>query len=224
VDVIKIENLSIGMAIANYKEVCKVLDVEVRSGDAKKKQLKWFEEYFKYLRQGNKFIIIEIINRDIKPMVDNRGGAFNKIDCPNCLIEESEWKFIGVYSITQNNKIYIGSTTDGFRTRFLNHRYEYSGVPETKDMLGNSGTFQILKVCNGKNETEIRKLENDAIYLYRCNPEWDVVNKNNAWSFEPRPKRPQYKAIKVLDSQYDTAREILLENNIIMKNKVGERY
>lgn len=68
----KIENLKVGMVIKNYKELCKTLEVEEKKSGSKKYQLKDFERYFKYHKEGNKFIIDEIFDT-VLPVIDGRG-------------------------------------------------------------------------------------------------------------------------------------------------------
>lgn len=74
---IKLENLKIGMILKNYKELCRILEEEVKTGGAKKNQLEWFEDYFTYEKQGHKFKITDVFyDKEIKPM-PTRGGANN---------------------------------------------------------------------------------------------------------------------------------------------------
>lgn len=70
-----IEKLTTGMIIKNYKSICEVLEEDVKTGGAKKNQLNWFAEYFKYHKEGNKFIIDEIYNKEVSAMTDNRGKS-----------------------------------------------------------------------------------------------------------------------------------------------------
>lgn len=102
-----IENLIVSKEYKNYKELCKVLNVPIKSGDAKQNQLKWFKEYFSFHKNGHKIIIDEIFDKEMMPMKDNRGGVYNTIDCPNFKVEGNDWYSIGVYKITLNNDIYI---------------------------------------------------------------------------------------------------------------------
>lgn len=67
-----IENISVGMTIKNYKELCGILGVEIAAGNTKKAQLKEFERYFAYHKMGNKFIIDEIFKTP-KEKIENRG-------------------------------------------------------------------------------------------------------------------------------------------------------
>jgi hypothetical protein len=55
-----IENLTNGMKVKNYKEMCSILNEETSTGTAKIAQLKEWERYFDYEKSGHKFIINEI--------------------------------------------------------------------------------------------------------------------------------------------------------------------
>ena len=72
--VIKIENISEGQIVKNYKAMCAELDVPIEAGNSKKAQLKEWECHFAYERQGNKFIITEIYDIP-KEKVDGRGKS-----------------------------------------------------------------------------------------------------------------------------------------------------
>lgn len=68
------------MTIKNYKELCEVLGVDKKTGGAKQRQLEWFMKYFTYKKEGQKFIITSISNKEVQPMEDKRGGAYNKVE------------------------------------------------------------------------------------------------------------------------------------------------
>lgn len=67
----KIENLKENMVVKNYKELCSLLEVEPTTSNSKKAQFKELEQYIKYEKQGQKFIIIEIYD-EVKEKVDMR--------------------------------------------------------------------------------------------------------------------------------------------------------
>ncbi len=66
-----IKNLTKGMIIKNYKELCKTLEVKIKGGDAKKAQLKELSYYCKYTKEGHKFIIEEVYKKPL-PIQDKR--------------------------------------------------------------------------------------------------------------------------------------------------------
>lgn len=70
----KIEKLTEGMLIKNYKELCALLDLPVKGGNAKKAQLKEIECFCRLLKQGNKFIVEEVYNMKMDK-VDKRKDA-----------------------------------------------------------------------------------------------------------------------------------------------------
>jgi hypothetical protein len=66
-----IDNLKEGMIIKNYKELCKVLEIEPTTSNSKKAQFKELERYINYEKQGQKIIVKEIY-QDVKEKVDMR--------------------------------------------------------------------------------------------------------------------------------------------------------
>ncbi|HCL4447280.1 TPA: hypothetical protein N2D16_002885 [Clostridium botulinum] len=66
-----IKNLTKGMIIKNYKELCEILEVKTKGGDAKKAQLKELSYYCKYTKEGHKFIIQEVYKKPL-PIQDKR--------------------------------------------------------------------------------------------------------------------------------------------------------
>lgn len=55
-----ISNVKVGDTYKNYKELCIVLGEKTKTGNAKKAQLKEWERFFKYEKEGNKFIITHV--------------------------------------------------------------------------------------------------------------------------------------------------------------------
>lgn len=70
------KQLTPNQVFKNYKELCTFLHEEVKGGCAKKAQLKDWENYFTYSKDGNKFIITEIFETP-KEKVERRGGSHN---------------------------------------------------------------------------------------------------------------------------------------------------
>lgn len=56
-DKMNLSNLKPGMKVKNYKELCKLLEIPVKSGYAKKKQMKEVDDYITYEKKGYAFII-----------------------------------------------------------------------------------------------------------------------------------------------------------------------
>lgn len=63
----KIENLSVGLILKNYKELCDLLEVPTKTGNAKKSQMKEFERYFDYEKEKYSFIIKDIYKVPLPP-------------------------------------------------------------------------------------------------------------------------------------------------------------
>ena len=100
------DNLYIGQVIKNYRELCKLLGVEHKSGKQKQLQLKDFLRYFDYeiMNYSQEIVILDIYDEPIKKNQQSR----NSLYC-NAL------KLIIVYNLSKapmNDKdIYVCTTT-----------------------------------------------------------------------------------------------------------------
>lgn len=68
-----IENLEVGKVYKNYKALCEVLGEKPVTSNSKKAQIKEWERYFSYIKDGNKIIIKEVYDT-VHNKIDNRGG------------------------------------------------------------------------------------------------------------------------------------------------------
>ena len=69
-----LEKLEVGMVVKNYRSLCELLGVNTKTGNSKKSQLKDWERYFSYDKDGIKFVITEIHN-NVKDKNNNHGGS-----------------------------------------------------------------------------------------------------------------------------------------------------
>lgn len=98
----KIENLTTGQVLKNYKELCEVLGIEPKTGKSKQLQLKDLERYCKYHKEGNKFVIDEILSKELEK-VDNRklGNNNDQAKCLRYLL----CNLLSAYKIEKNEVI-----------------------------------------------------------------------------------------------------------------------
>lgn len=75
-----LSKIRVGETYKNYKELCHALGEKVMAGNSKKAQLKEWERYFSYTKEGHKFIITEIYNepkeRDDKRILGNNAAYY----------------------------------------------------------------------------------------------------------------------------------------------------
>ena len=201
----------------NWKELCEAVGWINMGGSTKKKYCKLLSNICKYHKEGHKLVIEEIYE---EPSSIINGRERNKKNYPQYAIEEKYNKSIGVYKIVLNNQIYIGSTIRGFRIRFLNHIKKDNPLP-TKEMLDNGATFEILQICDGMTENEIRHIEDNWIREYRNNSKWEVMNSLS--NVQIKGETPQkYKKIKVREEDYETCIQILLSFGIILDDSLKD--
>ena len=180
-----VSKLEAGMRVKNYKVLCELLGEKVKTGLAKQNHLLDFKRYVKYKKEGNAFLITEILptpemrvdGRILANKLGNNRKDFEQFKIPIELENRS-----GVYKITQGNKIYIGSTfrEKGFRARFRQHRYK-ANKTITRPMLLNGGIFEILWMCHENLEDEyiVRHMEEFLIKLYKDESYYNVVNSRD---------------------------------------------
>lgn len=188
-----ISKLTLNQTFKNYKEMCSILEMPVKTGNGKRAQINELSRFCVLTNQGQKITVAEIFEEPLEK-IDNRGTGNNRKEFPNFLVSKGDEGKTGVYKITLNNDMYIGSTTTSFRRRFIQHRKYNSRSPLTSDMLKNNAVFDILEICEGLTEPQIRELENQYIEEYKKNSNWNVVNTNYAWSHAPsnKPKKQKY--------------------------------
>ena len=214
-----VDMVEVGMRIKNYKELCKLLGIEIKTGTSKRLQIQDIERYFNYERQGQSFIIKEIYDKEFTKAIDKRGSNMgcrgnNRKNFPNFLIDKADENKIGIYKIVLGKNIYIGSTIVGFRHRYLTHKGKNNSVPFTKDMLLNNATFEVIEICEGMTEPQIRFKENEYIESYKNNNDWFVINTRDAWSYAKRIKL-KYRFLKIAEIDYEKAIKVLKENGLI---------
>jgi hypothetical protein len=246
-----IENLQEGMMVKNYKELCRLLNQKVKSGEGKRFQLKKWKFYFEFEKQENstKYIITKIHTKEYsknKLSEYNFERHFHKDN-----LKKNQFNIpyeyclrAGVYKIELNNRIYIGSTRC-FSRRFKGH-YSNSNTLPTLQMLNDGAIFSMLwkapiKIKESdlrlrlieKEREFIKKYEQDETYIVenvrlknyeelellaladKCIDEF-IENKEKNKVKEPL----KYMNIKVLESDYEIALEILKLNKINIKGSM----
>jgi hypothetical protein len=146
-----------GQIIKNYKELCKLLDENVKGGASKRAQLKELECYSRFHKEGNKFIIDEIYDTP-KKKVDGRGDS-NK---------------------DGKNSKYIDEIKDILVDYIFNNRSEVGKVilsfPQLISVLGLVNNTYNVGNYRKKELADIFKIELHAIYYFYNNTRNEFKN------------------------------------------------
>ena len=113
-----------GKVIKNYKELCKLANMDIKAGNSKKIQLKELERYCKYNKIGNKFVIEEVYDKP-KEKIDGRKN--NKRKSAD-YIEDLELLLIGEMLLNDyktHNRLLIGKSVLLRETGLVNINYSY---------------------------------------------------------------------------------------------------
>jgi hypothetical protein len=123
----KIEKLSAGQIIKNYKELCLELEMEIKSSkDTKNAQFKELARFCKYSRSGNKFIIEEIYDSPL-PKVDNRGKSEGSRNNNNVYGESIQLLISDLLAQCKNGHLSISRGKLLFLINMINENYRVCG-------------------------------------------------------------------------------------------------
>lgn len=220
----KIKELYVGQEFKNYKVLCKYLGEDIKTGSSKKSQVKEWNRYFSFIKEGQKIIITKIYDTP-KNKIDNRKGGthWNHLKYPNLgyyKLSSHQEKMKGVYKIQLGNKVYIGSTTVGFRVRYRQHCANNQGLSShTQTLLRQGASFEILWIADeNDSESTIRQKENDYIEQYTKDG-YDMVNSYVPVIFSERrtvnsERKTKYKRIRINEDDYEKAIALLAENGL----------
>lgn len=131
----KIENLTEGMILKNYKELCSVLEIEPIGGNKKQSLLKDLNRYIKYHKEGNKFVIDEIY-KEVKEKVDKRFNGNNTKYADD--IEYLILTLLDKFKISKDEKV-------GFSKNFL---YSYCGLSNENYRLVKGNTLKFSQLID----------------------------------------------------------------------------
>lgn len=194
----RIENLHEGQVVKNYKSLCEILNVEARKSgsNSHKAQLKDFNRYFEFEKQGHKYIIKNIYDKP-KDKIDNRSNNIggNNLKYKDILSpKELSNEFDGFYvyrHIKNDEVIYVGK---GCKRRVLDGNRPYDIRTVQKEI-----------VKRFDDEFEALKFEEGLIKYYKsigqCKYNSDIYvpglfrDKSN---IKPRPKKKDKEAYKLL--------------------------
>lgn len=216
-----LSNLHTGDVIKNYRYLCDILKEPYRNGGSgKKSQLKMFNKYFDWEKQGQKFIIKEIYDTPIKKIHPlNNLGHYKIGNEETYCIDKKFNQSKGVYKIQLGSDIYIGSTIRCFRHRYTQH-YKNSDnmMPHTQKMLLSGGKYMILWLApENATENEIRKMEQFYIDKYTEDENYNVINhtlKVDIPEFRKKKNIIRNRRILVNEKDYKKLIRLCKENKI----------
>lgn len=116
----KITNLSNGLIINNYKDLCKLLEIPVKTSNAKLAQLKELSLLCEYTKEGHKFHITEvylapkqpavILSKKVAPYVNNMELLLMNflVYCGNSLIISNSGLYNIMNMVNKNYSLYQG--------------------------------------------------------------------------------------------------------------------
>ncbi|MDO4925360.1 MAG: hypothetical protein Q3980_06880 [Turicibacter sp.] len=164
-----LETIYVGQVIKNYKELCKILNIEYKKGSSKSIQLKKLEKFITYHKEGNKFIIDEIKSNDIVLMDKRKLGNTSKtsIEIGDIILHKLLTEYRGKkVSITTTELLYrMNIVTNKYKVLSQNielyrleTRIDFKYINQFKVKIG----YQL----NRRIDSALRRLQNSGYILY----------------------------------------------------------
>jgi hypothetical protein len=115
-----INNIKVGEVYKNYKVLCEVLEDTIKAGKGKKLQLKEWERYFEYNKQGHSFMITNIYKTP-KEKEDMRKGGNNKTN----YIEQIEKLILDLLVQAENGQVFLSKNRLLQTLQMVNENYSF---------------------------------------------------------------------------------------------------
>jgi len=116
-----IKRIEVGQIYKNYKSLCEALEQKPKAGNSKKSQIKEWERFFNYKKEGHAFVITEIYSAPT-PKVDNRNGGNNVA----LYITHTEHLIIDwLASLQDEGRLYISRNAFLKGLKMINENYAY---------------------------------------------------------------------------------------------------
>lgn len=167
-----INNLEIGMIIKNYKELCKLIDEPIKSGDSKRIQMEKLSKLIDFHKEGNKIII-----DDIKKLTPEESKVSSKKIDFKLLDDEIEYG-----NIIDKNRLM--SLKVGIKFKSISELIKYLGVKHNRNNKQNAIKYIEEYVEFKSTNNKKRKMEIEII----------KVNYNKPIHKKPRKESKKYKS------------------------------
>lgn len=224
---INISQLNVGMVVKNYKQMCELLEQPVCVGKSKQYQIKTWERYFDYYKEGQKFIITQIYDT---PLPDNDGrklrdSLYTKYievllmrylascnDCSADITKKQLYKLIGLIPNTYENY------SDEFGKRVQNkmkNEYQQEVDEESIQIFCQKTNLKLNSIITSALESMKRRM----LITYQT----QYVIMENGFQSHVATKS---EVADILEVQHSTLREMGFEfvSDIIARNKQKEFY
>lgn len=193
-----------GMIFKNYNELCDYVEQKQKTGESKIAQMKMFEKYFKFHKEGHKIIIDEVIDMNIpKDVRQNMYTQLMQKILLDKFISDSKSENTKIKTYTINDLVRIANLAN--EDYIFNKRKNVKLSEETGISLINIKEFYTLtesKIYNLINRA-LDKLVKDSLIRYNVSVMYKV--KDNKYNIHVPMNENQ------LDILMDCEREVLLD-------------
>lgn len=183
IEIPKVENLKEGQVIKNYKELCNLIEIKPRTGEAKQIQLQKLGNIIKYHKEGHKFVIDEINDVNELDLIDKRtlgNKTVTVIEIGDIIIHKLLTEYKGERLTITGNELLC---------RLMLVSPEYKKLIYESEVfkfeVGINGNylrnyrFKLGKQLNNRIESALKRLKNSGYIYYTKKMNLRFEDKNN---------------------------------------------
>lgn len=190
----RLDKIGTGQVVKNYKELCNILEIKPKTGKSKIIQLEKLQELIEFHKEGNKFVIDKIINKEGKFIDKRTYGNANKTSIEmgdvilHMLLEEYRGEQLVV---TPTELLYrLLLVTDDYK-QFLFDTEKYQRNTGIDFKYLNNYRLKVGNQLNTRIVTALNKLEKSGYILYH--KQQNLIFKSNEETEEKTYRYPLMK-------------------------------
>ena len=177
----KVENLKVGQVIKNYKELCSLLEIKTKTGEAKQIQLEKLCNVIDYHKEGHKFVIDKIKAIDEIDFIDKRtlgNNSETSIEIGDVILHKLLTEYRGQEVTITSNELLV-------RLMLMSEKYK-KFLYETDVFRCEIGiNYEYLRKCrlkigtqlNKRIESALKRLKNSGYIYYNQKIHLRLINE-----------------------------------------------
>ncbi len=136
-------NIQEGMIIKNYKELCKLLNLNITTGKSKQIQLREINRYIDLLKDNTKYIVLEIYDKPLTSYVNSKYTTLIQDILLNYLVKQND----KIVYINKNELIKVLGLVNN---KYIEYKHNRKELIKLYDELDEFNVNEFYKRCDAK--------------------------------------------------------------------------
>jgi hypothetical protein len=157
------ENLTKGLIVKNYKELCELLEITPSAGNTKKAQFKELDSFCTYHKEGNKYIIDTIFDvpKEKEDLRKYNGGDHNNIE----YIQTIETLVLNLLAEQNKGIIFLSRYSILNKLKMINENYSFckTRIPKLSQLMNidKENIYEFYDTTDGTLQRNLEKALNN---------------------------------------------------------------